>query len=92
MNLTKLEVLQNEVSIENNKLVFDIECGEQQGSLYYDLRLNELEIVIQGRETITDFDITDDERIDIYNILEEYSLEEYGRTISGLYNYLKFNY
>lgn len=91
MNLTELVVLQNEVLVEDCKLVFDIEYGEQQGILNYDLRLNEIEIVIPDERIITDFDITDDERIEIYYMLEEYSGETYGRTLIDLYDYLTYN-
>lgn len=86
MNVNELVVLQGEqVSIENDKLVFSIELEEQQGNLSYDLELNELEIVIPNEESITEFDITDDEMYEILDLLEEYSHDEYGITLDELH-------
>lgn len=89
MNVNELVVLQGEqVSIENDKLVFSIELEEQQGNLSYDLELNELEIVIPNEESITEFDITDDEMYEILDLLEEYSHDEYGITLDELHSSL----
>ena len=89
MNVNELVVLQGEpVSIENDKLVFSIELEEQQGNLNYDLELNELEIVIPNEESITEFDITDDEMYEILDLLEEYSHDEYGITLDELHSSL----
>ena len=89
MNVNELVVLQGEqVSIENDKLVFSIELEEQQGNLSYDLELNELEIVIPNEESITEFDITDDEVFEILDLLEEYSHDEYGITLDELHSSL----
>ena len=90
MNVNELVVLQEgeQVSIENDKLVFSIELEEQQGILNYDLRLNELEIVIPNEESITEFDITDDEMYEILDLLEEYSHDEYGITLGELHSSL----
>ena len=89
MNVNELVVLQEEqVSIENDKLVFNIELEEQQGNLSYDLELNELEIVIPNEESITEFDITDDEVFEILDLLEEYSHDEYGITLDELHSSL----
>lgn len=89
MNVNELVVLQGEqVSIENDKLVFSIEMEEQQGNLSYDLELNELEIVIPNEESITEFDITDDEMYEILDLLEEYSHDEYGVSLDELHSSL----
>lgn len=89
MNVNELVVLQGEqVSIENDKLVFSIEVEEQQGNLSYDLELNELEIVIPNEESITEFDITDDEMYEILDLLEEYSHDEYGLGLDELHSSL----
>jgi hypothetical protein len=89
MNVNELVVLQGEqVSIENDKLVFSIELEEQQGNLSYDLELNELEIVIPNEESITEFDITDDEMYEILDLLEEYSHDEYGLGLGELHSSL----
>ena len=89
MNVNELVVLQGEqVSIENDKLVFSIEVEEQQGNLSYDLELNELEIVIPNEESITEFDITDDEMYEILDLLEEYSHDEYGVGLDELHSSL----
>ena len=89
MNVNELVVLQGEqVSIENDKLVFSIEVEEQQGNLSYDLELNELEIVIPNEESITEFDITDDEVFEILDLLEEYSHDEYGLGLDELHSSL----
>ena len=89
MNVNELVVLQGEqVSIENDKLVFSIEMEEQQGNLSYDLELNELEIVIPNEESITEFDITDDEMYEILDLLEEYSHDEYGLGLDELHSSL----
>ena len=90
MNVNELVVLQEgeQVSIENDKLVFSIELEEQQGILNYDLRLNELEIVIPNEESITEFDITDDEMYEILDLLEEYSHDEYGLGLDELHSSL----
>ena len=89
MNVNELVVLQGEqVSIENDKLVFSIEMEEQQGNLSYDLELNELEIVIPNEESITEFDITDDEMYEILDLLEEYSHDEYGVGLDELHSSL----
>lgn len=88
MNVNELVVLQEEVSIENGNLVFSIELEEQQGNLSYDLELNELEISIPNKDTITEFDITDDEVFEILNLLEEYSHDEYGITLDELHSSL----
>ena len=89
MNVNELVVLQGEqVSIENDKLVFSIKVEEQQGNLSYDLELNELEIVIPNEESITEFDITDDEMYEILDLLEEYSHDEYGLGLDELHSSL----
>ena len=89
MNVNELVVLQGEqVSIENDKLVFSIEMEEQQGNLSYDLELNELEIVIPNEESITEFDITNDEMYEILDLLEEYSHDEYGLGLDELHSSL----
>ena len=89
MNVNELVVLQGEqVSIENDKLVFSIGVEEQQGNLSYDLELNELEIVIPNEESITEFDITDDEMYEILDLLEEYSHDEYGVGLDELHSSL----
>lgn len=83
-NLEMLEVLQEQVRVENDKLVFGIELEEQQGELIYDLQ--EIEIVIPDGVNISDFEITDDERYEILNLLEEFSEEEYGVELKDLYD------
>ena len=89
MNVNELVVLQGEqVLVENDKLVFSIELEEQQGNLSYDLELNELEIVIPNEESITEFDITDDEMYEILDLLEEYSHDEYGLGLDELHSSL----
>ena len=89
MNVNELVVLQGEqVSIENDRLIVGIEVEGQQGILNYDLRLNELEIVIPNEESITEFDITDDEMYEILDLLEEYSHDEYGLGLDELHSSL----
>ena len=89
MNVNELVVLEEErVLVENDKLVFKIELEKHQGELRYDLELSELEIAIPDKDTITEFDITDDEMYEILYILEEYSHNEYGVKLHELHSSL----
>ena len=57
MNINELVLLNEQIEVKNDKLIFSIILNEQQGDLSYNVQLNELEIVT-NEGSITEFDIT----------------------------------
>ena len=88
MDLNMFELIDNEdISLgENDYLQFPIMYDGIGGELRYSPKLDEFEVVTYITE-ISDYELNEEERRELRQMIEEYSYNEFGMSISNLYDY-----
>ena len=88
MDLNMFELIDNEDILlgENEYLQFQIMYDGIGGELRYSPKLDEFEVVTYITE-ISDYELNEEERRELRQLIEEYSYNEFGMSISNLYDY-----
>ena len=88
MDLNMFELIDNEDIFlgENEYLQFQIIYDGIGGELRYYPELDEFEVVTYITE-ISDYELNEEERRELRQMIEEHSYNEFGMSISNLYDY-----
>ena len=87
MNINMFELVNEEVFIENDYLQFPIMYDGIGGELRYSPDTDEFEIITYITD-ISDYELDDEERKELRQIIEEFAYEEYGMNVTNLYEFL----
>ena len=89
MNLDMFELIENEELLlaSSNWLQFSIIYDGIGGELKYYPDTDEFEIITYITD-ISDYELDDEERRELRQIIEEFTYEEYGMNVTNLYEFL----
>ena len=89
MNLDMFELIENEEILlaSNDCLQFSIMYDGIGGELKYYPKTDEYEITTYITD-ISDYELDDEERKELRQIIEEFAYEEYGMNVINLYEFL----
>ena len=89
MNLDMFELIENEEILlaSSNCLQFSIIYDGIGGELKYYPDTDEFEIITYITD-ISDYELDDEERRELRQIIEEFTYEEYGMDVTNLYEFL----